>query len=89
MDSDEETTIKFPTDSLDVRMRVEALQQMVVLAGSERGPDAVKFDDLKVWIEDTAKFLHDGVWPARPAAKLKKIEGGKGGTQTPASEQVK
>jgi hypothetical protein len=86
-DEEEDGTIELPTDPLPVRMRVEALQQMVVLAGSDRGPDAVKFEDFKAWCEDTAAWLLAGAWPARKAASVKPIKGGKDAPQAPAGQQ--
>ena len=77
---------EFELDPLPVRLRIEALGYIVNLTGAERGPDCKTWDEFKVWVDDTAKWLEEGKWTARETAQLKPIKGGRNAAQAPSGQ---
>ena len=65
--------------SSDQQIRLDALGYLIQLEGA---PVIKSLADFKEMCADTAVWIETGKWPEKPAAKLKKIDGGRGAAQS-------
>ena len=75
-----------PVIGIQQQIRIDAFTQIVALVLGERGPECRTWDEMKGWASEAASWMQTGVWPAKPVAKLKKIDGGRDAPKAPGGQ---